>query len=70
MEKSDANPFDDAILNSLVEAHNEHSSREVQFSTLMKQKSRTKWIKEGAANTEFFHTNLKIRQAKNQISEI
>ncbi|XP_026416790.1 uncharacterized protein LOC113312247 [Papaver somniferum] len=53
-----------------VEAQNEYSSREVQESTLLKQKSRTKWIKEGAANSGFFHANLKIRKARNQISEI
>ncbi|XP_026417427.1 uncharacterized protein LOC113312910 [Papaver somniferum] len=70
MEESDKNSHDENAYATLVEAQNEYSSREVQYSTLMRQKSRTKWVKEGAANTSFFHTNLKIRQAFNQISEL
>ncbi|XP_026429214.1 uncharacterized protein LOC113325192 [Papaver somniferum] len=67
---SDNNPFDETSLNDLVQAQNEYASREVQQKTLLKQKSRVKWIKEGAANTIFFHTNMKIRTAKNTINEL
>ncbi|XP_026459208.1 uncharacterized protein LOC113359850 [Papaver somniferum] len=67
---SDANPFDEDALANLVQAQNEHASREIQANTLMRQKARVKWIKEGSANTIFFHTKMKIRNAKNMISEL
>ncbi|XP_026459399.1 uncharacterized protein LOC113360063 [Papaver somniferum] len=70
MKESDNNPFDDTILNKLVDAQNEYNSKEVQLNTLLRHKARVKWVKEGAANTNFFHTSLKIRQARNYISEI
>ncbi|XP_026435201.1 uncharacterized protein LOC113332917 [Papaver somniferum] len=70
MKNLDNNPSDPKALNKLVEAQNEYNSREVQLNTLLKQKSRIRWVKEGAANTNFFHTNLKIKQARNNISEI
>ncbi|XP_026384092.1 uncharacterized protein LOC113279630 [Papaver somniferum] len=57
-------------LNNLVKAQNEHASREVQANTLLRQKSRIKWIKEGAANKSFFHTNMKNRNSKNMICEL
>lgn len=57
-------------MNSLVEAQNEVSCIAVQVSVLMRQKTRIKWVKEGATNTSFFHTNLKIRQDDKQISEL
>ncbi|XP_026417046.1 uncharacterized protein LOC113312510 [Papaver somniferum] len=67
---SGANPFDEEALNNLVHAQNEHASRETQASTLMMQKARVKWIKEGSTNTNFFHTKMKIRNARNMISEL
>ncbi|XP_026417310.1 uncharacterized protein LOC113312789 [Papaver somniferum] len=70
MQHSDNNPNDVEALEKLVEAQNLHNSQEVHLSSLLKTKSRVKWIKEGAANTNFFHTMLKIRQAKNCISEL
>ncbi|XP_026383990.1 uncharacterized protein LOC113279509 [Papaver somniferum] len=70
MVNSDNNPFNAECLDNLVEAQNEYNSREMQLNTLMKQKSRIIWVKEEAANTDFFHTNLKIRQVSNCISEL
>jgi hypothetical protein len=35
--------------------------------SLLKQKSRQKWVREGDANTKFFHAGLQIRRRKNQI---
>ncbi|XP_026398954.1 uncharacterized protein LOC113294790 [Papaver somniferum] len=57
-------------LNNLVKAQNEHASREVQANTLLRQKSRVKWIKEREANTSLFHTNMKIRNSINMICEL
>ncbi|XP_026451229.1 uncharacterized protein LOC113351464 [Papaver somniferum] len=70
MIMSDANPFDIDILDTLVDAQNKYNSKEVQLNTLLKQKARIRWVKEGASNTIFLHTSLKIRQGRNFISEI
>ncbi|XP_026451371.1 uncharacterized protein LOC113351638 [Papaver somniferum] len=70
MINSDNNPFDEAALNTLVESQNLYKSKEVQLNTFLKQKSRNNWIKDGAANTGFLHAQLKIRQARNLITEL
>ncbi|XP_026411207.1 uncharacterized protein LOC113306493 [Papaver somniferum] len=49
MKLSDNDPFDSAALDNLIQAQNEHASREVNFNTLMRQKSRAKWVKDGAS---------------------
>ncbi|XP_026395867.1 uncharacterized protein LOC113290481 [Papaver somniferum] len=67
---SDNNPFDEVALNNLVEAQNLFNSKEVHLNTFLKQKSRSKWIQHGAANTGFLHTHLKIIQARNLITEL
>ncbi|XP_026378346.1 uncharacterized protein LOC113272764 [Papaver somniferum] len=61
MQNSNDDPCDEDALKSLVEDQNELSSREVQHNTLLRKKSRIKWVKEGSANTNFFHINMKIR---------
>ncbi|XP_026435524.1 uncharacterized protein LOC113333228 [Papaver somniferum] len=43
MLRSDDNPFNDNCLNNLVEAQNDLNSKEVQLSTMLKQKAITKW---------------------------
>ncbi|XP_026378819.1 uncharacterized protein LOC113273290 [Papaver somniferum] len=42
-----SNPFDEEALQELVKAQNDHASREAQENTLLRKKSRVKWIKEG-----------------------
>ncbi|XP_026398577.1 uncharacterized protein LOC113294395 [Papaver somniferum] len=59
MKLSDDNPFNEELLENLVTAGNKLNSKEVQLSTMLKFKARTKWVKEGSANTNFFHTKLK-----------
>ncbi|XP_026451132.1 uncharacterized protein LOC113351345 [Papaver somniferum] len=70
MKLSDKNPFDESLMDKLVEAQNEHANREVQANTLMRLKSREKCIIDGSTNTGYFHAKMKIRQAKNLISEL
>ncbi|XP_026416875.1 uncharacterized protein LOC113312326 [Papaver somniferum] len=70
MELSDQNPLNEDLLANLVAAQNEHATREVQANTLMRLKSRAKWIKDGSANTAYFHARMKIKQARNTISEL
>ncbi|XP_026416351.1 uncharacterized protein LOC113311766 [Papaver somniferum] len=67
MLRSDDNLFND---DNLVEAQNDLNSKEFQLSTMLKQKNKIKWVKEGSANTGLFHANLKIRQARNYITEM
>ncbi|XP_026428320.1 uncharacterized protein LOC113324214 [Papaver somniferum] len=70
MLASDNNPQDEHALHELVMTQNELNLREVQHSIMMKQKSRIQWVKEGSANTNFFHTNIKVRQTRNMICEL
>ncbi|XP_026431198.1 uncharacterized protein LOC113328268 [Papaver somniferum] len=65
-----SDPHNINALGELVQAQNEYNSREVQYSTMMRQKSRIKWVKEGSANTQFFHTNIKVSHSQNLITEM
>jgi hypothetical protein len=38
--------------------------------SLLRQKSRTKWVQEGDSNTRFFHASIKARRRRNQIVAI
>ncbi|XP_026428491.1 uncharacterized protein LOC113324385 [Papaver somniferum] len=40
------------------------------YHTMLSQKARVNWIKFGDANTEFFHTQVELGQAKNNIAEL
>ncbi|XP_026410816.1 uncharacterized protein LOC113306045 [Papaver somniferum] len=70
MKESDANPLNEEFLEKLVQAENNLNSKEVQLSTMMKLKARTKWVKEGSANTSFFHTKLKVDISESLIGVI
>ncbi|XP_026459857.1 uncharacterized protein LOC113360574 [Papaver somniferum] len=37
---------------------------------MLKQKSRNKWLVEGAGNTNFFHNSIRMRRSSNTISEL
>ncbi|XP_026400409.1 uncharacterized protein LOC113296316 [Papaver somniferum] len=67
---SDRDPHNTDALSDLVQDQNEYNSRETQYSTMMRQKSRIKWVKEGSTNTQFFHTNIKVRYSKNLFVEL
>ncbi|XP_026396795.1 uncharacterized protein LOC113291484 [Papaver somniferum] len=59
MVNSDNNPLDEELLNNLVSASNLYNSKKVQLNTYLKQKSRIKWIKEGATTMVFYIRVLK-----------
>ncbi|XP_026410432.1 uncharacterized protein LOC113305632 [Papaver somniferum] len=67
---SDNNPEDTKLLNNLVTARGVQNFLTSQQNAILLQKSRTKWLKEGAGNTRFFHTTMKIRQTQNYITEL
>ncbi|XP_026400560.1 uncharacterized protein LOC113296467 [Papaver somniferum] len=54
----------------LVTARGKHEVAAQQYNELIRAKSRVKWVKEGGANTAFFHANIRIRKAQNNINEL
>ncbi|XP_026416536.1 uncharacterized protein LOC113311970 [Papaver somniferum] len=67
---SDAQPENVELLNKLETARGKHEIVANQYNELMRSKSRVKWVKEGGANTGFFHTSMKVRRAHNNIVEL
>ncbi|XP_026399201.1 uncharacterized protein LOC113295056 [Papaver somniferum] len=67
---SDAQPENVELLDKLVISRGKYEIVAQQHNELLRAKSRVKWIKEGGANSSFFHANMKIKKAKNTIYEI
>ncbi|XP_026399699.1 uncharacterized protein LOC113295582 [Papaver somniferum] len=42
----------------------------LQQLTMLKQKSRNKWLVEGSSNSSFFHNSIRMRKSSNTISEL
>ncbi|XP_026416795.1 uncharacterized protein LOC113312252 [Papaver somniferum] len=68
--ESDADPENIVLLNNLIIARGKHDLASQQYNELMRGKARVKCVKEGGANTAFFHTTMKIRKSYNNIFEI
>ncbi|XP_026439702.1 uncharacterized protein LOC113338510 [Papaver somniferum] len=58
------------LLNNLVVTRGKQEILTQQYQSILQQKSREKWLKDGATNTIFFHTSIKIRQNVNAITEL
>ncbi|XP_026399691.1 uncharacterized protein LOC113295576 [Papaver somniferum] len=67
---SDEDPEDITKLNFAKEASVTLQEIRMRQSIMLKQKSRKKWLKEGANNTSFFHANIHTRRSSNMISEL
>ncbi|XP_026429281.1 uncharacterized protein LOC113325274 [Papaver somniferum] len=65
-----SDPKNIEILNNLVIARGRQEIASQQYNELMRDKARVKWIKEGGANTTFFHATIKLRQSQNNITEL
>ncbi|XP_026443244.1 uncharacterized protein LOC113343176 [Papaver somniferum] len=62
---SDENP-DDIMKDAMAKLNDTRA----QLNTMLKQKSRNKWLVEGSSNTNFFHNSIRIRRSSNTISEL
>ncbi|XP_026378625.1 uncharacterized protein LOC113273072 [Papaver somniferum] len=57
-------------LNLMKDAQVEVNEIRMQYATMLKQKSRNKWLVEGASNTNFSHNSIRMRRSNNTISEL
>ncbi|XP_026435084.1 uncharacterized protein LOC113332787 [Papaver somniferum] len=67
---SDQSPHNTTLLNNLVTSRGVQEILTQQKQEIERPKARVKWLKFGAANTKFFHVNMKIRQMHNAIVEM
>ncbi|XP_026420106.1 uncharacterized protein LOC113316093 [Papaver somniferum] len=67
---SDEDPEDVSKLNAAKDASSTLQDIRAQQAIMLKQKSRSKWLLEGASNTSFFHANIRTRRSNNMISEL
>ncbi|XP_026441936.1 uncharacterized protein LOC113341166 [Papaver somniferum] len=67
---SDADPTNISLLNNLVTARGNYEIAANNLNTFLRNKARMNWIKDGDANSNFFHTSIKMRQSQNSISEL
>ncbi|XP_026429013.1 uncharacterized protein LOC113324961 [Papaver somniferum] len=67
---SDQSPHNTSLLNKLVNARGAQEILTQHKQEIERQKARVKWLKFGAANTKFFHVNIKIRKMHNEIVEL
>ncbi|XP_026459619.1 uncharacterized protein LOC113360313 [Papaver somniferum] len=68
--ESDADPEKIDLLDKLVTARGKYEIASQQYNELMRAKSKVKWVKEGGANTNFFHTTMRMIRTFNHISEL
>ncbi|XP_026410369.1 uncharacterized protein LOC113305563 [Papaver somniferum] len=68
--KSDNDPSNISLLNNLVTARGKCDLAAQNYNTFLREKAIINWIQDGDINSKFFHTNIKLRQAQNSISEI
>ncbi|XP_026428937.1 uncharacterized protein LOC113324870 [Papaver somniferum] len=67
---SDKHPMDIGLLNNIVTSKGVQEILTDQQKQITQQKSRVKWLKEGASNSRFFYVNLKMRQTQNATVEL
>ncbi|XP_026377624.1 uncharacterized protein LOC113271914 [Papaver somniferum] len=67
---SDADRQNLLLLNNYITTRGERDLVAQNYHTILSQKARVNWIKYGDANTCFFHTSIKLRQATNSITEL
>ncbi|XP_026443168.1 uncharacterized protein LOC113343060 [Papaver somniferum] len=67
---SDEDPSNTAKLNAMKDAMKTLCDTHLQQLTMLKQKSRNKWLVEGSSNSSFFHNSIRIRKSSNTISEL
>ncbi|XP_026410737.1 uncharacterized protein LOC113305963 [Papaver somniferum] len=67
---SDKHPSNISLLNNLEVSRGNPEIVTQQHHSTLQQKARVQWLKDGATNTRFFHTIIKLRQTVNAITEL
>ncbi|XP_026433370.1 uncharacterized protein LOC113330773, partial [Papaver somniferum] len=70
LRETDEDPSNVDKLNNMKSIAVELNNTRLQLATMLKQKSRNKWLVEEASNTSFFHNSIRIRRSSNTISEL
>ncbi|XP_026433422.1 uncharacterized protein LOC113330830 [Papaver somniferum] len=66
---TDEDPSNIVNLKAMKDAMKTLCDTRLQQLTILKQKSRNKWLVEGSSNSSFFHSSIRIRKSSNTISE-
>ncbi|KAL9232328.1 hypothetical protein vseg_007452 [Gypsophila vaccaria] len=64
------NPDDSALIKDEIEAAAHYDMLSKGRTSFLAQKAKTQWVKEGDANTSYFHCCIKARRRQNRILEI
>jgi hypothetical protein len=67
MEDNDANNIDPTLRKCL---NNDFWNQLHLKESLLKQKSRKKWVQEGDSNSRYFHESIKFRRRRNQLAAL
>ncbi|XP_026411895.1 uncharacterized protein LOC113307627 [Papaver somniferum] len=68
--ESDEDPSNTTLLNKLITVRVQQEILLQQQKEIIHQKSRVRWIKDGASNSRYFHIQMKLREAQNMIIEL
>ncbi|GKB04183.1 RNA-directed DNA polymerase, eukaryota, reverse transcriptase zinc-binding domain protein [Tanacetum coccineum] len=67
---ADENPFDLKIKTIAAQTLNEYIEASKDELSLLQQKAKIQWLKEGDKNTDFFHNMIKARRNKSRVESI
>ncbi|XP_026458909.1 uncharacterized protein LOC113359504 [Papaver somniferum] len=68
--ESDEYPSNTTLLNKLITVRGQQEILLQQQKEIIQQKSRVRWLKDGASNSRYFHIHMKLREAQNMITEL
>ncbi|KAL9247609.1 hypothetical protein vseg_021024 [Gypsophila vaccaria] len=63
-------PADTALIKEEMEAAAQYDKLSAARNSFIAQKAKTQWVKEGDANTSYFHCCIKARRRQNRVLEI
>ena len=68
--KLHADPHNLELINAEREANNQYMFAHSAYLSFLRQKSKLMWLKDGDANTRFFHASIRMRQCHSSIHSI